>query len=390
MSQPNQKVWHLRIAENPRQEGETPYEYYRRMAVIYSTTFKNARGKITKHLKQMRLAEENEKGYIPVIDSEGINFDEVRHGWVKTKANEKGRSHSLFFKVDHEVDFLDNLITGLRGYKFEVPSLATNINPQDNIAIINLADLHLDKLCIIDTTNSESSLEKNILIAKSAFKLLIDKCVAVGIERLYMPFGNDILNADNPQNTTFGGTPQDSFFDWKQSFNAALAFLRWSIDYSLSLGIPVDARAVYCNHAPTKLFYLARSLDLVYENTSNVKIEYQELQRTYYVYGENLFGTAHGDREKVNALPSLMALEQKENWGKTTHRTWLLGHLHTGKGYMAKTSEDNSGVEMIWLRSLSSTDKWHHKQGYIGCPKSAQAFIFNKTKGMTCTFRETF
>jgi hypothetical protein len=258
------------------------------------------------------------------------------------------------------------------------------------MAVINLADLHLDKLCILDTTNSESSLEKNIDIAKAAFKLLLDKCVLVGIEKLYMPFGNDILNADNPQNTTFGGTPQDSIFDWKNSYKAALNFLRWSIDYCLSLGIPVDARAVYCNHAPTKLFYLAHGLDLVYEGSPDIKIEYQELQRTYYTYGQNLFGTAHGDREKVNALPSLMALEQKENWGNTTHRTWLLGHLHTGKGFIAKTSEDNSGVEMIWLRSLSNTDKWHHKQGYVGCPKSAQAFIFGKEKGLHTTFRETF
>ena len=389
MNQPNQKVWHLRIQKHPKQEGEKPFEYARRLSKIYNTSFNNTRNKIRVHLKN-QVEEQNTKEIIPIIDNEGIDYGEVKHGWVKTKANDKGRSHSLFFKVGHEGDFLDNLIEGLKGYKFEVPKFGINTTTEENIAIINLADLHLDKLCIIDTTNSESSLEKNILVAKSAFKLLIDKCVAVGIERLYMPFGNDILNADNPQNTTFGGTPQDSFFDWKQSFNAALAFLRWSIDYSLSLGIPVDARAVYCNHAPTKLFYLARSLDLVYENTPNVKIEYQELQRTYYTYGENLFGVVHGDREKVNTLPTLMALEQKEQWGKTTHRTWLLGHLHTGKAYIAKTSEDNSGVEMIWLRSLSSTDKWHHKQGYVGCPKSAQAFIFNKIKGMTCTFRETF
>jgi len=391
MKQPNVKVWHLRIAETPRQEGETPHEYYRRLSVKYNTTFDNARTKAWKYLNQIKLAEANEKGYIPVIDKEGIDYSSVSHGWLKTtKADTNGHKHSLFFKVGHEENFIENVVQGLKGYKFEIPKFGVNTTTEENIAVINLADLHLDKLCILDTTNSESSLEQNILIAKSAFKLLMDKCVAVGIERLYMPFGNDILNADNPQNTTFGGTPQDSFFDWKQSFNAALAFLRWSIDYSLSLGIPVDARAVYCNHAPTKLFYLARSLDLVYENTPNVKIEYQELQRTYYIYGENLFGTAHGDREKVNALPNLMALEQKENWGKTTHRTWLIGHLHTGKGYIAKTSEDNSGVEMIWLRSLSTTDKWHHKQGYVGCPKSAQAYIFNKKKGMTCVFRETF
>jgi hypothetical protein len=63
MKQPNQKVWHLRVAENPRNKGESPFEYYRRMAVRYGCSFENARHKINKHLKQIRLDEVNEKGF---------------------------------------------------------------------------------------------------------------------------------------------------------------------------------------------------------------------------------------------------------------------------------------------------------------------------------------
>ena len=203
MSQPNQKVWHLRIAENPRQEGETPYEYYRRMSVKFNSTFENTRGKICKHLKQIRLAEANEKGYIPVIDNEGINYDEVKHGWLKTKPNEKGRSHSLFFKVDHEVDFLDNLIVGLKGYEFTTPTINKNVN-LDKVGIINIFDAHIDKLCITDQTNTDSSLESNVTHFKNAFLTLFEQCLLDKVEKILFPIGNDFFNANDPWTWNYG------------------------------------------------------------------------------------------------------------------------------------------------------------------------------------------
>ena len=389
MSQPNQKVWHLRIAENPRKEGETPYEYYRRMSVKFNSTFENTRGKICKHLKQIRLAEANEKGYIPVIDNEGINYDEVKHGWLKTKPNEKGRSHSLFFKVDHEVDFLDNLIVGLKGYEFSTPTINKNVN-LDKVGIINIFDAHIDKLCITDQTNTDSSLESNVGHFKNAFLTLFEQCLLDKVEKILFPIGNDFFNANDEKNTTVKGTPQDSVFDWKGSFNEGLKAIRWCIDLCLANNMPVDVITIYSNHDATKLFYLAKCLDLIYEGNEGVNIEYQSLQRKYYTYGANLFGFAHGDKEKTTALPMLMAIEKKAEWAETSHRFWFLGDKHHEKTYQFAKSKDTPAVEVHWLRATATTDNWHHQSGYIGIQKTAYAYIFSKTKGLLGTYRETF
>lgn len=390
MSQPNQKVWHLRVAENPRNKGESPFEYYRRMAVKYGCSFENARHKINKHLKQIRLDEVNEKGYIPVIDKEGIDYGSVSHGWLKTtKADGNGHKHSLFFKVGHETDFIENVIEGLKGYKFEVPKFGKQV-ASDKIGLINIFDCHCDKLCIFDQTNTDSSLDKNISLFKQSFNNLFEQCLEDKVERILFPIGNDFFNANDEKNTTVRGTPQDSVFDWKGSFNEGLRAIRWCIDLCLSKGMPVDVMTIYSNHDGTKLFYLAKCLDLIYENSDFVNVEYQSIQRKYYTYGECLFGFAHGNLEKTNALPMLMAIEKKQEWAATSHKFWFLGDKHHEKTYQFAKSKDTPAVEVHWLRATATTDNWHHQSGYIGIQKTAYAYIFSKTKGLLGTYRETF
>jgi acetone carboxylase gamma subunit len=387
MSQPNKKVWHLRIAETPRQDGETPYEYYRRMAVKYNTTFQNTRLKICKHLKEMKLAEANEKGYIPTIDSEGINYEEVKHGWLKTKPNEKGRSHSLFFKVNHDVDFLDNLIVGLKGYQFCAPNLGKK-TVSNSIGLINLFDAHIDKVCIVDNTHTDSSIERNIEHFKRAFVALFDKCLLA--EKIIFPIGNDFYNANDEKNTTVRGTPQDSLFDWKDSFSKGVELIRWCVDYMLQAGKPVDLITVYSNHDSTKLFYLSKCIELIYAGNENVTIDLQGVQRKYNMYGANLFGFAHGDKEKTTALPLLMATERRKDWGNVRNCFWFLGDKHHEKTFMFKKSLDMPSVEVHWLRAVATSDNWHYQAGYIGVPKTAYCYIFDKEHGLTTTHRQPF
>lgn len=241
MSQPNKKVWHLRVQETPKDEDETPYQYYRRLSNKYGCTFENARTKATKYLAALKLAEANEKGYIPVIDKEGIDYSNVSHGWLKTtKADNNGHKHSLFFKVGHESDFIENVIEGLKGYKFEVPKFGKQV-VSDKIGLINIFDAHLNKQTLTETTNSASTIENNVRIFREAFASLFDRCFADNVERIVFPIGNDFYNDDNHGFTT-SGTPQDVFPDWSNSFTLGLNAIRWCVDYSLSSWL----RYLYC------------------------------------------------------------------------------------------------------------------------------------------------
>jgi len=388
MAQPNQKVWHLRIAETPRTEGETPYEYYRRMAIKYKTTFANARGKIWKHLKEIKLDEANERGYIPVIDNEGIDYGEVKHGWLKTKPNEKGRSHSLFFKVDHEVDFLDNLITGLKGYKFEVPKFGKQV-ASDKIGLINIYDCHISKLSVAETTNHNASIEENVRIFREAFASLFERCFADNVERIVFPIGNDFYNDDNHGFTT-SGTPQDVFPDWSNSFTLGLNAIRWCVDYSLSKGVKIDLITVYSNHDQNKLWYLSKCLELIYEGNNNVNLDFQRIQFKFYEYGKCMLALTHGHGGKTNDFHNIMASLQPEMWGRTKHRSMWLGHFHSSKQYKYLNHEDRRGVELHYMRAMSNTDTWHYSNGYVGIPKSCTAHIIDKEKGIIGNWIETF
>ena len=386
MNQPNQKVWHLRIQKHPKQEGEKPFEYARRLSKIYNTSFNNTRNKIRHHLKN-QVEEQNTKEIIPIIDNEGIDYGEVKHGWVKTKANDKGRSHSLFFKVGHETDFIGNLAESLKGYQFCAPNLGKKI-VSNSIGLINLFDAHIDKVCIVDNTHTNSSIDYNIEHFKRAFVALFSKCLSA--EKIIFPIGNDFFNANDEKNTTVKGTPQDSLFDWKDSFSKGVELIRWCVDYMLQAGKPVDLITVYSNHDSTKLFYLSKCIELIYAGNENVNIDLQGVQRKYNIYGANLFGFAHGDKEKTAALPLLMATERRKDWANVSNCFWFLGDKHHEKTFMFKKSLDMPSVEVHWLRAVATSDNWHYQSGYIGIPKTAYCYIFDKKHGLTTTHREPF
>lgn len=386
MKQPNQKVWHLRIQKHPKQEGEKPFEYARRLSKIYNTSFNNTRNKIRVHLKN-QVEEQNTKEIIPIIDNEGIDYGEVKHGWVKTKANDKGRSHSLFFKVGHETDFIGNLAESLKGYQFCAPNLGKKI-VSNSIGLINLFDAHIDKVCIVDNTHTNSSIDYNIEHFKRAFVALFSKCLSA--EKVIFPIGNDFFNANDEKNTTVKGTPQDSLFDWKDSFSKGVELIRWCVDYMLQAGKPVDLITVYSNHDSTKLFYLSKCIELIYASNENVNIDLQGVQRKYNIYGANLFGFAHGDKEKTAALPLLMATERRKDWANVSNCFWFLGDKHHEKTFMFKKSLDMPSVEVHWLRAVATSDNWHYQSGYIGIPKTAYCYIFDKKHGLTTTHREPF
>jgi len=388
MGQPNQKVWHLRIAETPRIEGEMVNEYYRRLSNKYNCSYDNARTKASKHIRRLRLEEANTKGIIPVIDSEGIDYSEVKHGWLKTKPNEKGRSHSLFFKVDHEVDFLDNLITGLKGYKFEVPKFGKQV-VSDKIGLINIFDAHISKLSVAETTNHNASIEENVRIFREAFASLFDRCFADNVEKIVFPIGNDFYNDDTHGFTT-SGTPQDVFPDWSNSFTLGLNAIRWCVDYSLSKGVKIDLITVYSNHDKNKLWYLSKCLDLIYENNDNVTLDFQRIQFKFVEYGRCMLAMSHGDGGKTNDYHNIMASLQPEMWGRTKHRSMWLGHFHTSKQYKYLNHEDRRGVELHYMRAMSNPDTWHYSNGYVGIPKSCTAHIIDKEKGIIGNWIETF
>ncbi len=77
-----------------------------------------------------------------------------------------------------------------------------------------------------------------------------------------------------------------------------------------------------------------------------------------------------------------MAHEKPHDWALSKYREFHLGHEHRKKEIKYKSTEEYQGVIIRYMNSLSATDSWHHKKGYIGAKKSAEAMLWDGNKGL--------
>jgi hypothetical protein len=256
-------------------------------------------------------------------------------------------------------------------------------------AIINLFDAHIDKLSLLSETNEQSSLKENIKRFEGAFDELLAQCLVYNPEIIYIPVGSDFFNTNdlNIHAQTKRGTPQRIMGSAEDNFSIGIDVYRNCIDkaaQSASVVCPV----IKGNHDEDKIFYMGVALEIAYENSPKVIIDNTRLQRKYYKYGQNLFGFAHGDKEKkkISSLPLIMAEERKKDWAETKFREWYLGDIHHKQEYRFLRGQDFIGCMVRFLRSVGTSDKWHYDNGYLGVPKTAEAFIWTLNNGMKANF----
>jgi hypothetical protein len=95
--------------------------------------------------------------------------------------------------------------------------------------------------------------------------------------------------------------------------------------------------------------------------------------------------------EKEGSLPMIMAndIESKQYWSETLYHEFHVGHIHRKRDmkYSAtldkvRTLNEDLGVIVRYLSSLTGTEEWHHKKGFVGAIKAADGFIWNDEKGL--------
>lgn len=318
------------------------------------------------------------------------NIDKESIRKVKAWQNFKGEQrYSVdFVPVENSLqDFKKALLTSIGEY--ELPKhTKTALVKSNYLAVINLYDAHIDKVCLFSETHSESSLQDNIDTFTRAFDTLLNQALLYSPEVIVFPIGNDFLNTNGSMNTTKKGTPQAVGVDHKDAFIQGIKLLRNCIDKASQYS-NVVIKKIAGNHDEDSMFYVNEVLSVLYENHPNVLVDpIDRTARKYYEYGVNLLGFAHGDREVRNIanLPLLMAEEAKEAWARTTFREWFLGDKHHKFEYKFMRTKDFVGSTVRFLRSVGTSDKWHHDNGYIGVPKTAELFVYHKQNGPAGNF----
>lgn len=319
--------------------------------------------------------------YQQFLKEHNINEEDVVNVYFKQKAS--GIYFTVQTRFDNnsiEFDPIEAFKEEIREYvppHYQVKKSFEIDKPKKRVAILNLFDAHLDKISSLDTTDMESSIEKNEEVFESAFNELLDSVSEKRPERILIPLGNDFWHTNDETLSTKKGTDLSAHVHetGMTAFRRGLRLLRRCIDKSRHIA-PVDVVLIKGNHDADRVMYLLECLLVAYENQKDVTIYDSRKSRQYYRYGEWLFGFTHGDNQrKASDLPSLMSTDEdsRKHWSEVSKGIYFLGDIHHERRY------DYRGCSVMYLRSANKvTDEWHWEKGFTAIPKTAYAFIYDK------------
>lgn len=254
--------------------------------------------------------------------------------------------------------------------------------PDDTHALeVCLFDLHLGKLAWAPEAGDHYDAKIAEAVARAALEDLLWQAAPYAPSRIILPVGNDYYHVDGLAGLTTGGTPQDRDSRYHLMFERGRALASWMVEVCAEIA-PVVVPIVPGNHDETAAFALGKVLEAEYRSHPHVTVDASPRLRKYQRYGANLIGYCHGKDEKIADLPNIMATERPQDWGETHYREWRVGHRHRPKQTQTVPVDSFRGVRVREITSLSGTDAWHARQGYIGEPKGAEAFIWRFTGGV--------
>jgi hypothetical protein len=250
---------------------------------------------------------------------------------------------------------------------------------------ISLYDTHFGKLCWGPETGNSYDLKTSKTYYLNAVERLLGRVSGYPIDRILLPIGNDFFHINNWINTTAKGTIQDVDSRMSKIFEVGCSAVIQAIDRCLTIA-PVDVLWIPGNHDPETSWFMAKFVEAWYRDMPMCRVNTDPMWRKYVHYGCTLLGYAHGNEEKEADLPNLMATEQPQLWARSTCRGWRLGHFHTKRTRKYTAGDTINGVTVDYLPSISGTDAWHFRKGYVGNPKAAEAWLWSEEEGYVGQF----
>ena len=309
---------------------------------------------------------------------------------VKAKLKLKEAQHKAKLAGEVFQKMTENYMPPLLDGNFEKKKYKDEEGGENNLFEVALFDIHFGKL----SWNGETGENFDTKIAKKRFlyalKKLIQRAQGYEYNRILFPIGNDFFNSDTRENTTSHGTPQDEDLRWQKTFEAGCELIVDGINILKQLGVPIDVVVIPGNHDFERSFFLGSYINAWFRSDSQINVNNAAKPRKYYRWGKVLLGFTHGRHEKENSLPMLMAKDKdgKKHWSETDFHEWHIGHFHRKKTkqftVLDKTglTDEEDGVIIRYLSSLTGTEEWHFLKGFVGQIKAGEGFIWNDKTGM--------
>jgi len=236
-------------------------------------------------------------------------------------------------------------------------------------------DLHWAKLSWGKESGEDYDMKEAGIALNKSIDYTLGMAAKFNIGRIVFPFGQDFFQIDNEAGTTTGGTPQDTDSRFKKIIKEGRKIVISTIEKLKSVA-PVDVVIVQGNHGRMAEFQLGDLLEVKYENDASVTVNNDPTDRKYYSFGKNLILYTHGDSEKMDSLPLIMATSRPKEWGEAKHRYIKIGHFHQER------MKEFCGVKLEILPSLSATDAWHARKGYVNNIRGVSSAIYDREMGI--------
>lgn len=289
---------------------------------------------------------------------------EVIEDWTKSR-KERGNAENLYRQ------FIEGLCADIiPAKKTKAPKSA---NPDLASAVI-FGDAHIGMLAhAVETLAEDYNLEKGTADIRAAIDYCVD-CAPESEEGWFINVG-DMMHVDNTNNTTTGGTKQDTSAYHGQILRAAGALTRYCIDKMLTKFKTVRAVNARGNHDNDSALAFSMYLEGIYENEPRVIVLSNDSKFNFIEFGVNLIGINHGDKINHERLAGVMTRTQAAAWGRTSFRRWWTGHIHH-----KKVLEHASGITFESFHTLAPVEVWHAASGY-GAERRVTMITIHKKHG---------
>jgi len=330
----------------------------------------------------------NEGGQVAdILSDKGLDPSNWNHAWVKSKEGTvfiRNNSGLVSFE-----DFKNDLKDEMSKYSPSFEKIKREKISDPHCLVIDIADLHIGKYASAQETGEDYNMDIAIELAVEGVKGILRKASGFILDQIVFVIGNDVMHIDTTKTTTTSGTHQNVDGIWFENFMTAKSLYVKIIEMLVQ---EADVHIVHnpSNHDYMTGFMLADTIYSWFRKHPNITFDVSMAHRKYYAYGQNLIATSHGDGAKMADMPLLMANESKEAWANTKHRYIYLHHIHHMKKINFLSGQDYHGATVEYLRSVSYTDSWHHRNGYQHVPKCVTGFLHHKEFGQVARLTHLF
>lgn len=272
----------------------------------------------------------------------------VRGQWVKSRADLDQLREAMLECVKAMAEDLRGLANPVRPPRESL---------ERSLSAYLIGDAHFG----LYAWSEEAGEDFDTAIASRDLRAAIDLLVAgaPASETGYLVDVGDFLHADSRRaSTPQSGNQLDVDTRFQKVIRIALDALKYCVGRMLQKHKTVRLFVRPGNHNPDAAGWMALVLSAYYERDKRVSVEMSPAEYVYARFGSVLIGITHGDRVKMQELPSIMASDRAKDWGEARHRYWWTGHIHH------TTHQEYRGCFVESFNTLAASDAWHRASGY--------------------------